>query len=256
MSEIDEEGKVETKTYGIKRYKNKLESIYLINGKELVTDNFTQKYDSVIKQFKKIERETDSKVEKNIWKAYEFTKIARQRLLETSSAQSSTRPSPSKSLSYFVGFQTYCKNKCALIKTHQQLTSQGTHLTPKPIDLSPVPILSSSLSEAFYSSYQKFLLHKLVQDNVVFCQKYLTSFVAQDKAIGAYINNTFMVAKTQEAPHKVVLAKILKKWVAKIQAAARGKLESADEAKLSRKFEKAARKVAGLTKETMEEYFS
>lgn len=68
----------------MKKYKNKLESIYLQNGKELMTDNLSKKYDSVIKQFKKIERETDSKIEKSSIKTYEFAKIARQKLLETS----------------------------------------------------------------------------------------------------------------------------------------------------------------------------
>lgn len=82
---------------------------------------------------------------------------------------------------------------------------------------------------------------------MVFCQKYLPSFVAQDKAIEAYVRNTFMAAKTQEPTHKVVLGKILKKWVAKTQATAREKSQggkTTDIEKLSRKFEKAARKVA------------
>ena len=83
-SEVHEESKAVTKSHGVKKYKNKLESIYLQNGKELMSDNLSKKYDSVIKQFKKIERETDSKLEKNSIKTYEFAKIARQKLLEAS----------------------------------------------------------------------------------------------------------------------------------------------------------------------------
>jgi len=108
------------------------------------------------KIFKTLENESQAIVSKNLDKCMSLAIRTRQKLLSNQKQEENIQQ-PSAQSKYFQGFQTYCKNKCAVVKTIQQVMNYSI----QPVDKSGL----STLQDHFYHYYYQWLLHKLLKDN-------------------------------------------------------------------------------------------
>ncbi|CAI2370923.1 unnamed protein product [Moneuplotes crassus] len=177
-----------------KKYQNRLESIY-VDKIPYKTFKPHKEFITRKKELRAIEDEYDEGID------LKGPLAIRAKLLSKGSTKSELKPTK-----YFGSFQTFCLNKCALSKIALQLLSQ---------DFSKIPNGDpQDLQSQFLLYYQRWLYTKILKDNYEFCQKYVESFVQQEKAIKLYVNSVFSTEREKPDLYKQTFNTLIKQLCA------------------------------------------